>query len=413
MSRPWVFTTWSVLAAFGAYAAMYGFRKPFTVGVYGGPDAKAWLVTAQVVGYMLSKVIGIRVIAEMPASRRVVSLLGSVAVAQVALVLFAITPWPFNSAWLLVNGLALGLVFGLVLGFVEGRCQTELFVAGMCASFILADGAAKSVGAMVLAYGVAERWMPAVAGLLFSAPLVLFVWMLTRIPAPSARDEAERSRRVPMNAAHRVAMRQRMGVGLTGLLLAYLQITMLRSVRADFAPEIWAGLGLGHQPAIFTTSELWVTLLVVGVNGSLVLVRDNRRAFLWGLTLSVAGLCVALAALVGHRLGMLSPFPFMVLLGAGMYVPYVAVHTTLFERLIALTREQGNMGYLMYLADAVGYLGYAAILVSRALLPNPQDFLGFFTQLAGGLLVVALVAMLSAGALHARGVEWRVSRPSA
>jgi hypothetical protein len=96
-----------------------------------------------------------------------------------------------------------------------------------------------------------------------------------------------------------------------------------------------------------------------------------------------------------------------------MYVPYVAVHTTLFERLIALTREQGNMGYLMYLADAVGYLGYAAILVSRALLPNPQDFLGFFTQLAGGLLVVALVAMLSAGALHARGVEWRVSRPSA
>ena len=32
------------------------------------------------------------------------------------------------------------LVFGLVLGFLEGRRMTEAFVAGLCASFILADG---------------------------------------------------------------------------------------------------------------------------------------------------------------------------------------------------------------------------------------------------------------------------------
>lgn len=37
---------------------------------------------------------------------------------------------------------------------------------------------------------------------------------------------------------------------------AYLLITVLRSIRADFAPEIWSGLGHGDQSAIFTQSEL-------------------------------------------------------------------------------------------------------------------------------------------------------------
>jgi hypothetical protein len=236
--------------------------------------------------------------------------------------------------------------------------------------------------------------------------------MLTRIPAPSVRDEAERAPRQPMSAAQRLVMRHALGAGLVGIVLAYLQITMLRSLRADFAPEIWAGLGLAGQPALFTVSELWVTLAVVAVNGSLVLVRDNRRAFISGLGLSVAGLGLALAALVGQRLGLLPPFTFMVLLGVGMYVPYVAVHTTLFERLIALTRERGNIGYLMYLADAVGYLGYAAIMVSRALLPQRDAFLDFFTHLAGGLLLVALVAVLFAGAAYAQSTTYQVSRSS-
>lgn len=401
MSHSWFFTAWSLLAAFGAYAAMYGFRKPFTAGTYGGAEEKAWLVTAQVLGYMLSKAIGIKVIAEMPTERRATTLLGSVAIAEVALLLFAVTPEPFNGVWLFVNGLALGLVFGLVLGFVEGRCQTELFVAGLCASFIIADGAAKSVGAMVLAHGVSEPWMPCVAGLIFLLPLLVFVWMLKSIPAPSLQDLAERSPRAPMSGAERLAMRRNLGVAFIGIVLAYLQITMLRNLRADFAPEIWAGLGVDNQPSIFTTSELWVTLAVVGVNGSLAMVRDNRRALLGGMGLSIVGLSLALASLAGHHLGVLPPFAFMVLLGVGMYVPYVAVHTTLFERLIALTRERGNMGYLMYIADTAGYLGYAGIMVAGAVFPGRETFLGFFTLLAGGLLVTALMAMVVAGAAQA------------
>jgi Family of unknown function (DUF5690) len=36
------------------------------------------------------------------------------------------------------------MVFGLILGFLEGRRHTEALTAGLCASFILADGTSKS-----------------------------------------------------------------------------------------------------------------------------------------------------------------------------------------------------------------------------------------------------------------------------
>jgi hypothetical protein len=402
MARPWFFTLWCVLAAFGAYACMYGFRKPFTAAGYGGADAKAWLVTAQVLGYTLSKFIGIKVISEMTAARRARVLLGIIAIAELSLVLFGVTPAPFNAVWMFLNGLVLGMVFGLVLGFVEGRCLTEFFVAGLCASFILSDGVAKSVGSLLLQAGVSEPWMPSTAGLIFALPLMIFVWMLTQIPAPTPQDEAARSQRVPMTRSDRFAMLRRHGVGLFGFVFAYLLITVVRSIRADFAPEIWTGLGMSGQPAVFTQSELWVTLGVVVTNGALVLVRENRRAFFTGIGLATGGLAFGLAALVGHHFGVLSPFSFMVLLGVGMYVPYVAVHTTIFERLIALTRERGNIGYLMYLADAAGYLGYVAVMLMRSAFPQGGSFLDFFRITASALLGTALVTLLGAWVFFAR-----------
>jgi hypothetical protein len=97
-----------------------------------------------------------------------------------------------------------------------------------------------------------------------------------------------------------------------------------------------------------------------------------------------------------------TPFAFMVLLGVGMYVPYVAVHTTVFERLIALTRERGNIGFLMYIADSVGYIGYAIVMVTRSTFPSKENFLGFFLDLATVLVVGAFVAVALSWALYAR-----------
>ncbi|MFM8930826.1 MAG: DUF5690 family protein, partial [Gemmataceae bacterium] len=66
---------WAVAAAFGAYFCMYGFRKPYTAASFRGDtlwglDWKSMLVIAQVLGYTLSKFLGIKVISELPARHR-------------------------------------------------------------------------------------------------------------------------------------------------------------------------------------------------------------------------------------------------------------------------------------------------------------------------------------------------------
>ncbi len=394
---------WSAVAAFGCYFCMYGFRKPFTAASFAeddplwGIDYKAVLVIAQTLGYTLSKFLGIKVIAEMTPARRTTYLLALIALAELALLLFGVVPAPWNSLCLFLNGLPLGLVFGLVLGFLEGRQVTEALTAGLCASFVLAGGVTRSVGAYLLQAGVSEAWMPFVAGLLFAGPLLGFVWMLTRIPAPSSDDVAARGERVAMTGTERSRFFARYAVGLSLLVAVYVLISILRGVRDDFAREIWQGLGITEQPAIFAQSELVVALSVMLLTGSVVLLRDNRLAFFAALLLAALGPALVMLALIGWYAGTLSPFPFVVLHGLGLYLPYIVLQTTLFERLLAMTRERGNIGYLMYLADSAGYLGLVAVLIARNALAVGSGFFAFFELLSwsitAGTLLLLVLAM--------------------
>jgi len=373
----------AVLAAFGTYFCMYAFRKPFTAAQYSdvtvlGLTFKSVLVTAQVIGYSISKFVGIRVISEMSPSRRAPVLLGLIGVSELSLILFGAVPAPWNAIFMFFNGLPLGMVFGLVLGFLEGRRVTEALSAGLCASFILADGATKSVGAWLLKAGVSEYWMPAAAGGIFTIPLILGVAVLARTPPPDQRDVEARSRRVQMNRDDRWLLMRKYGTGLAALILMYLLVTILRSIRADFATEIWIGLGEPAAPQTFTTSEILVALGVVAVNGSMVWVRDNRRAFQLSLQTCLAGFVLLAGALIGRMYG-LDGFSFMVLVGLGLYLPYVAIHATVFERLLAMTREKGNVGFLMYLADSTGYLGYVGCMLFKGAFNHEGEFLPFFT----------------------------------
>lgn len=397
---------WAVTGAFGTYFCMYGFRKPFTAAPFAGTvfglAEKDILVIAQVLGYLVSKFVGVRVVAGMPPARRAAAILGLLAAAEAAFVLFGLVPAPWHVACLFLNGLPLGMVFGLVLGFLEGRRTTELLAAGLCASFILADGVVKDVGTRLLAEGVPERWMPAAAGGLFVPATLLFVWMLSRVPPPTAADVAARSPRPPMTRRDRAAFLRKYGVGLAGLVGAFLAVTVARSARADFGPEIWRGLGVEIDARTFTRSEAVVAGLVLAATGLGVLIRDNRRAFFASLALAAGGAGLAAAAVAGQARGVVGGFPFMVLVGLGLYLPYVAFHTTVFERLIALTRDRGNVGFLMQVADSVGYLGYVAVLLGKQFLPPAADFLGFFRPLCGAAAGLTVLGLAVAAAYFAR-----------
>jgi hypothetical protein len=388
---------WALIAAFGAYFCMYGFRKPFTAAGYTdwmlwGIGYKAVLVTSQTLGYALSKWVGIKIISEIKPEQRATRMLLMIGIAQLALLGFGLTPFPWNFAFLFLNGFPLGMVFGLVQGYLEGRRSAEALIAGLCASFILADGVTKSVGAYLLEGGVSESWMPFTAGLVFALPLLLFVWMLSQVPKPSEADVAMRAERVPMDKAARRAFFAKYRPGLIALSVAFLLVTILRSIRADFAPELWSALGFNGKPAVFTQSELYVMFGVTLLNGLSIFIADNRRAFLASQYLSLLGFALILMAWWGLGAGM-GGFWYMVLIGLGLYLPYVAVHTTVFERMIAMTREKANIGFLMYTVDTIGYVGYIMIMLFRGSLKSSNvDFLAFYNTLAIGASVISIGA---------------------
>lgn len=381
---------------------MYAFRKPFNAATYegqsiGGLHFKSALVVAQLVGYLISKFIGIRVISEMPAGRRAIAIVGLIAAAEAALVGFAFALSPAAKvAMLFLNGLPLGMVFGLVLSYLEGRQATEALSAALCASFICSSGAVKTVGRYLIEVrGVDEFAMPMWVGLIFTAPLLFCVWLLQRTPPPSEVDRRMRSERKEMTGPQRRAFVAAYWPGLALLVAVYMALTVVRTIRDDFGVEIWADLGVREEPSIYATSETVVALVVVAFNALAIFIAHNvaairaTTALMCGSFLLVGGSATMQAA------GLATPFGFMVACGVGMYIPYVAFHTTIFERLIAASGKACNLGFLMYLADALGYLAYAVALAFAARFGNPDlAVFRWALWIAAGFSILALLAAL-------------------
>lgn len=402
-ASPQLFNAFCVAAAFGAYFCMYAFRKPFTAAEFSGEvlfglGYKSVLIAAQVAGYTVSKVIGIKVISEMPSGRRAVAILVLIGIAEAALIGFALVPPPYNFVLLFINGLPLGMVFGLVLSFLEGRRCTEVLAAGLCASFIMSSGVVKSVGRwLVLDVGLSDYMMPAAVGVLFIPPLLLTVWMLSQIPPPTSEDIARRGERPAMTRKDRRAFWRKHWPVLTGLIAVYVVLTMLRSLRDDFAVEIWAELGQPESTGVFALCETVVMCLVILLCGATALLRSNTSALFTSLGLVLFGFCLVLLATGWLTIGSLSPLLFMVLFGTGLYVPYVVYQTTLFERLLATMRGRANIGYVIYLADSLGYLGYVGLMLVKPWIANQAGFLPVLTNgaiygsVASGALTLAVM----------------------
>src|SRR6202012_5035772 len=288
-----------------------------------GVDYKIALVIAQVLGYALSKVAGVKVISETPPHRRALTILALIGGGELALVAFALVPAPWNIACLFVNGLMLGMIWGLVFGFLEGRRLSEVLGAMLCAAFIVSSGVVKSVGETAMLKGWAnEYWMPAVTGLLFVPLLLVCVLGLATLPPPNAEDERLRVARAPMDGAARRSMFTAFAPGLIALIVIYVGLTALRDFRDNFAVEIWNGLGFKDDAAIFTYSEVPVAIIVLVTLALVMFIRDNRHAFLANLFLVALELLIAgLCSLAFHK-HMIGPVSWMIALGAGLYLAY-------------------------------------------------------------------------------------------
>jgi MFS family permease len=419
-AHPALFTLAAGLAGFSAYFAMYAFRKPFSAATFEAVpgwsfalDYKVALVLAQVAGYALSKIIGVKVISEISPSRRGLAILGLIGTSWLALVGFALVPAPWNVAALFLNGLPLGMIWGLVFGYMEGRRVSEVLGAMLCASFILSSGLVKSVGAwLVQAHHVDPFWMPAVTGLLFMPLLAASVWLLMQLPPPDARDEAARVRRGPMDAAQRRAFLLLYAPGILLLVASYVLLTAFRDFRDNFAAEIWTALGYGGQASVFTASELPVAVVALAALAAIIMVRDNLRALMVIHGIVIGGFLLLGLSTLAFQAGLLSPLVWMILSGAGLYMAYTPFNAMLFDRLVAVSGRVATAGFLIYVADASGYVGSAGLLLWRNFGEPSLDWLQFFVLCAYATsLVGALLVGLSALYFATRGAKRRAAGP--
>lgn len=378
---------------------MYAFRKPFTVATFedlsfAGVDYKIILIIAQVLGYMLSKFIGIKVISELQPNKRIYYLLGLILAAEASLLLFALTPAPYNFIFMFLNGLPLGMVWGIVFSYLEGRKFTEFLGVALCSSFIVSSGAVKSVGLLVMEnWQVSQFWMPSVAGGVFLVPFVFFAWLLNRIPQPSEEDKRLRTERKPMNGKDRKRVFLTFLFPIIILIFFYTFLTALRDFRDNFSREIWDALGFGGDAAIYTISELPIALLVLVIIGFLGVIKNNYKAFVsYHYLLLFGTIGIGLSTLL-FQIGLISPIFWMISVGFGLYICYVPFNCIFFDRMIATFRIKGNAGYLIYLADAFGYLGSMGVLLYKNFGQNKLSWLHFF--MTSTYLIAALGTIIT------------------
>lgn len=388
---------YGAFASFGAYFCMYAFRKPFTVATFEnlslwGIDYKIILIIAQVLGYMLSKFIGIKVISELTANKRIYYLISLILLAECSLALFAVVPPPYNFIFMFLNGLPLGIIWGIVFSYLEGRKFTEILGVALCSSFIVSSGIVKSVGLLVMNHWyVSQFWMPAVTGALFVLPFVFFAWLLNKMPMPTEEDKRLKTERRPMSGKDRRKVFFNFFFPIIILVVFYTLLTAFRDFRDNFSREIWDTLGFSGNASVYTLSEVPIAILVLVVIGLLGLIKSNYKAFMSYHYILISGAVIIGISTLLFQTQLISPMLWMISVGFGLYICYVPFNCIFFDRMIATFRIKGNAGYFIYVADAFGYLGSMTVLLYKNFGQPNLSWLKFFINSSYFISVIGII----------------------
>lgn len=408
------FTLYVSVSAFGLYTCVYAFRKPFAAATFEalhflGIDYKVWLVTFQVCGYALSKFLGIKLISELKATSRSRGILLTSLIAIISWLLFGFVPAPYNILFLFFNGLALGLVWGMIFGFLEGRSVTEVLGAALAVSFIFSSGLCRSAGGYLLRDGnIPEMWMPFIASCLFFIPMLGFLALLDKVPPPTPLDEQLRSKRRPMNAAERKNFAFTFLPGIILFILAYMLLTAFRDFRDNFSTEIWTSLGHGNSPGIYTATEIPVSISVLIIMGAVMLIRNNKRALMINHLIIIAGMVLIGVSTFCFEQQMITAPLWMMLVGLGLYLGYVPFNSIFFDRLLAAFQYAGTVGFIMYLADAFGYLGSVGMLFFKEFSQRNVSWLEFFITAGYGLSLAGTILIVGSMLyFHRKHLRWK------
>ncbi|MCA6489300.1 MAG: hypothetical protein IM551_04660 [Chitinophagaceae bacterium] len=387
-------------SAFMVYTSMYGIRKPYTAASFSaftqfGISYKVVLVTAQVVGYMVSKFIGIQFIAELDRTKRKKYILVLIGIGWLSLLLFALVPFEFKFIFMFINGLPLGMIWGIVFSYLEGRRLTDFLAAFLSVTFIFSSGLAKTIGGILLSFSfISEFWMPFYAGAIFIIPLLFFSQILNRSPNPSEEDKEHRTERKPMNKQERSIFLKEFGKLIFPAVITYALLTIIRDFSEDFAADLWKEAGYVGDSYIFTKMSSITSIIVIAGLALFYRVRKKITAFIGIHIFVFLGLCVCLLSTSLYHSGYISLFSWMLAATTGLYMGYVAKNCLYYERMLATYKIRGNVGFVMYIADAFGYLGTVVVLFVKEYATLTIKWIDFFELVFYIASIVGIILLI-------------------
>ncbi len=113
----------------------------------------------------------------------------------------------------------------------------------------------------------------------------------------------------------------------------------------------------------------------------MVVIKNNLKAFLIAQWMMLAGFVLSGIVTWFYLQQQLNTFNWMTLVGLGLYMTYIPYNSILFDRLLAAFKYAGNVGFLIYVADAFGYLASVSVVLTKTVFQLQLNWLQFYTTL--------------------------------
>ena len=397
----YVLAIYASLLIFLLYTCCYAYRKPFTAALYEGEtlfgfDLKILYVLSEIIGYALSKFIGVHILPSMQKHQRMYYIIGLLTFSELSWLGFGFLPISLKLVCVFFSGLPLGMIWGVVFSYIEGRRISEVLNVGLSVALIVSSGLVKTLGQFTLDYfQVTEYWMPFVTGAVVYPIMLICTYLLNQIPEPDAQDKLQRTERAPMNGREKKRFFKQFFWGICMLILLYASLTVFRELRDSFAADVWKELQISGA-MIFTRTEAPIAFFVLVLMFMIVFIRNNRLALNIIYIISVVGGLITVSSTFLYVYGYLSPINWMIFSGLGMYMGYIPF-TYLIERLIASLQVVSTAIFVIYLADSFGYLGTAGVFMIK----NFSSFnISWVTMLVYTACISAVISILAVVATY-------------
>lgn len=184
--------------------------------------------------------------------------------------------------------------------------MTDILASLLGVSMVISSGTAKSVGLYVMNHlHVNEFWMPALIGGVALPLLLLLGCALNKLPEPNKEDIAMKSERETLNGQQRRELLWHLCFS-QHVFVANIAIVVLRDIKEDFLVNIIDVTA--YSPWLFGLQiDSVVTLIILGIFGLMVFVKDNLKALSVLFGLIIVGMIAMSVVSFGQDRFRLSP----------------------------------------------------------------------------------------------------------